>query len=162
MLTKIESHRILRVSLSTSSHSKHQLGVHPDKATSGAYHATSELLRMSEARNILVVGEGRSGTSLLHDIVTSTAGEEVFAGFEPYAGFFQEAEGTRLHVTETPIGGLRALFNCSFALRPGAISKKVRRRLLVIFSDHKFRVWDCTRGRVMRIVHQFIHVSRHA
>eukprot|EP00041_Stephanoeca_diplocostata_P005306 m.59424 g.59424 ORF g.59424 m.59424 type:complete len:423 (+) comp15697_c0_seq1:241-1509(+) len=100
--------------------------VHSDGGTAGVFSTTPLLFAMNETNNILVVGEGRSGTSLLHDIVTSTTSENVFAGFEPYAGFFREAESTRLHVSFTPIGGLRALFNCSFALREGAVAKKGR------------------------------------
>lgn len=78
---------------------------------------------------VLLVGEGRSGTSLTLDLLSSTLGPDVFSIFEPYRSFFQSINGKGGTSPAPPgdhfPGGLEGLFNCSFATAahalPGAL-----------------------------------------
>ena len=96
--------------------------------------------------HLLLVGEGRSGTSLGLDMLSSTMGPATFSIFEPYHNFFKHAVeehslssapghghgsgdsggvGEEGASSDSFPGGLESLFNCSFATNaesmPGSI-----------------------------------------
>lgn len=68
------------------------------------------LIRYFNRRNVLLVGEGRSGTSLVLDMLSSSFSGKVFSIYEPYFRFFEKkSRGPR------PQFSLAELFNCTFA-----------------------------------------------
>jgi hypothetical protein len=64
-----------------------------------------------DCSNVLLVGEGRAGTSLVLDMISSSFNSTVFSVYEPYHRYFDKK---RKEARLLPMG-LGTIFNCTFA-----------------------------------------------